>query len=65
MVQQEEQLSQFVQQNVSGEHQEFNQAIVRELAIAIKVGQRVLQKIVELEFFSLLDNFITDIELGF
>ena len=44
MVQQEEQIvQQFSQQNVSEQQQQFNQAIVRELAIAIKVGS--LQKI--------------------
>merc|ERR1712018_356325 len=47
LVQQEEQISQFVQQNVSGEHQEFNQAIVRELAIAIKESMQNYQEMGE------------------
>ena len=40
MIQQQEDqiVQQFAQQNVSEEQQQFNQAIVRELAIAIKVG---------------------------
>ena len=56
MTQQQEEriVQQFAQQNVSEEHQQFNQAIVRELAIAIKVGTR------KISIFFLISLFASD-----